>query len=218
MTHPVLPRVEETESYTSAVINNNDLNIMNDINELEDIRKQISELKLRLERETTLNERLLHDSLKGKMRSVHNIVWRMIVIGILGIVVWCFAGHLWNLSPYFLAITIFMFLASMSAEYLINRMDERDFSANLSEAVARLVKMKRMRLIQVLVGFAFLLVVWGPWMVCEMFPKFEPEMRIPMAIGMSIGAIAGAIRGLTFFFKMQRANDEMIRQIEEFTK
>lgn len=191
---------------------------MNNINEFDDLRQQISELKQRLDRESTLNEQLLHDSLKTKMRSVHNIVWRMIVIGILGIVLWCFIGNMWNLSPYFVALTILMFIASMSAEYLINRMDERDLSVNLSEAVARLVRMKRMRLIQVLVGFAFLLVVWGPWMVCEMFPKFEPGMRLPMAIGMSIGAVVGAIRGLTYFFKMQRANDEMIHQIEEFTK
>lgn len=191
---------------------------MDNINELEEIRQQISELKQRLNRETTLNEQLLHDSLKSKMRSVHHIVWQIIVIGILGIAAWCYLGCLWNLSPYFVGITILMFIASMSAEYLINRMHERDFSVNLSEAVARLVRMKRMRNIQVLAGFAFLLVVWGPWMVCEMFPKFEPEMRMSMAIGMGIGGIIGAIRGLTFYFKMQRTNDEMIRQIEEFTK
>lgn len=191
---------------------------MNNINELEELRSQINELKQRIDRESTLNEQLLHDSLRGKIRSVHNIVWRMIVIGILGIVVWCYMGHLWNLSPYFVSVTILMFIASMSAEYLINRMDVRDFSLNLSDAVARLIEMKRMRLYQVMAGFAFLLVVWGPWMVCEMFPKFEPGMRLPMAIGMSFGAVIGAIRGLTYFFRMQRANDEMIRQIEDFTK
>lgn len=191
---------------------------MDNIVELEEMRKQISELKQRLDRESTLNEQLLHDSLKMKMHSVHSIVWRMIVIGILGIVVWCLMGQMWNLSPYFVAFTILMFIASMSAEYLINRMDERSFSANLSDAVTRLVRMKKMRLIQVLVGFALLLVVWGPWMVYELFPKFEPEMRLPMVIGMAIGGVVGAIRGLTYFFKMQRANDEMIRQIEEFTK
>lgn len=191
---------------------------MNNINEFEEIRQQISELKQRLDRESTLNEQLLHDSLKGKMRSVHSIVWRMIVLGVLGIVVWCFIGYMWNLSPYFVGVTILMFIASMTAEYLINRMDERDFSVNLSQTIARLVRMKRMRLIQVLAGFTFLLVLWGPWMVYEMFPKFEPEMRTPMAIGMTIGAIIGAIRGLTYFFRMQRANDEMIRQIQEFTE
>lgn len=191
---------------------------MDNINELGEIRQQLSELKQRLDRESVLNEQLLHDSLKMKIRSVHNIVRQMIVICILGILAWCYMGHLWNLSPYFVATTILMFIASMSAEYLINRMDARDFSVNLSEAANRLAKMKRMRLMQVLTGFVFLLVIWGPWMVYEMFPKFEPEMRMPMAIGMGIGAIIGAIRGMMFFFKMQRANDEMIRQIEEFTK
>ena len=189
---------------------------MDNINELEEFRRQISELKQRLDRESTLNERLLHDSLKGKMRSVHNIVWHMIVIGILGIVAWCYIGYLWDLSPYFIGVTILMFIASMFAEYLINRMHDTDFSVNLSEAVVRLVRMKRMRLMQVLVGFALILVVWGPWMVCELFPKFEPEMRLPMAIGMAIGGVVGAIRGLTFFFRMQRTNDEMIRQIKDF--
>lgn len=191
---------------------------MDNTNELEEIRQQVSELKQRLDRETILNEQLLHDSLKSKMRSVHKIVWRMIVIGILGIVVWCLMGYMWNLSPYFVATTILMFIASMSAEYMTNRMDDRDLTANLSDAVARLVRMKRMRLIQIVAGFVFLLVLWGPWMVYEMFPKFEPAMRTPMAVGMAFGAIIGAIRGLTFFFRMQRANDEMIRQIEEYTR
>lgn len=188
------------------------------MNELEEMRQQISALKQRLDHETTLNESLLRDSLKTKMQSVHSIVWRMIFIGIIGIILWGGMGYFWNLSPFFTVFTILMFIASMSAEYLINRMDAKDFSANLSEAVARLVQMKKRRLMQVVIGFAVLIFIWGPWMVCEMFPKFEPRMQMPMAIGMGIGAIIGAIRGLTYLFKMQRANDDMIRQIEEATR
>ena len=191
---------------------------MENMNELEEMRQQISALKQRLNRETTLNESLLRDSLKTKMRSVQSIVWRIIIIGIIGIALWIFIGQMWHLSPYFVAVTILMFIASMSAEYLINRMNANDFSANLSEAVAHLVQMKKRRLMQVVIGFVFLLLVWGPWMVYEVFPNFEPGMRLPMAIGMGIGAIVGAIRGLTYFFKMQRTNDEMIRQIEESTR
>ena len=59
--------------------------IMDNIKELEEIRQQLSELKQRLDRESVLNEQLLHDSLKMKIRSVHNIVGQMIVISILGI-------------------------------------------------------------------------------------------------------------------------------------
>ena len=72
---------------------------MDNIKELEEMRLQISELKERLERESTLNEHLLHDSLKAKMRSVHTLVHKVICMGIVGVAAWLFIGYFW-LVPY----------------------------------------------------------------------------------------------------------------------
>lgn len=186
---------------------------MNNTNELEDFRMQICELKQRLDRESTLNEQLLHDSLRMKMRSVHTLVGKVICIGIVGVVAWIFLGIEWHLSPYFIAFTCLMMLASMTAEYLINNMQDEAFTTNLRETVTRLVRMKKMRLRQTFVGCMVLVFVWMPWLACEFSRNLYAKEFI---LGAGVGLTIGAGIGLSILFRMQRANDEMIRQIEEF--
>lgn len=182
------------------------------------MRKQISELKQRLDRESTLNEKLLHDSLKMKMRSVYALVHKTIGIGAVGIAAWLFMGVMFHMSPWFIALTCLMMLASMTAEYLINRMGDDTLTDNLKETAARLVRMKKMRLRQTITGCTVLIVVWMPWLVWELSRCLDEREFLPMLIGGGIGLVIGACIGLSILFKMQRANDEMIRQIEEFTK
>lgn len=191
---------------------------MENINEMEDIRKQIVELKARLERESTLNEQLLHDSLKMKMHSVHRLVRRVITMALVGVAVWVFIGTMWHLSPYFIAFTCLMMLASATAEYLVNSMDSDALTTNLKDTAARLVRMKKMRLRQTLIGFSVLILIWIPWGVYEFGQHLDTEVYQPMMIGGAVGLVIGACVGIGILVKMQRANDEMIRQIEEFTK
>lgn len=191
---------------------------MDNINELEDIRKQVNELKHRLDRESTLNEQLLHESLKMKMNTVHRLVRKVIIIGVVGIGAWIYIGQFWNLSPYFIAFTCLMTLASMTAEYLINRMQFDSFAGNLKETVVRLVRMKKLRLRQTITGLTVLILIWLPWLTYEFSQHLDTQTFRPMIIGGAIGLVIGACIGLRILFKMQRANDEMICQIEEFTK
>lgn len=193
-------------------------NIMDKINDLEELRSQISELKQRLDRESTLNEQLLHDSLKMKMTSVHRLVQKVITFGIIGVAAWIIVGMTWHLSPYFIAFTILMLLASTSAEYVINRMKYDEFTTNLKDTVTRLVRMKKMRLRQTIVGGTIIIFIWGPWLVYELSQHLDAREFLPMIIGAAVGFVIGAGIGLNILFKMQRANDEMISQIEEYTK
>ena len=188
---------------------------MDNIKELEEMRLQISELKERLERESTLNEHLLHDSLKAKMRSVHALVHKVICMGIVGVAAWLFIGYFWHLSPVFIAFTCLMMFASMTAEYLINRIKDEAFTTNLKETATRLVRMKKLRLRQTLTGGAVLILVWFPWLAHEFCQHLDKDVYQPMIIGAAVGGVIGACVGIRILLKMQRANDEMIRQIEE---
>lgn len=191
---------------------------MDNINELEEIRKQISELKQRLDRESTLNEQLLHDSLKMKMNTVHALVRKVISIGIVGVAAWILIGLVWHLSPWFIAFTCLMMLASMAAEYLINRMKSDSFAENLKYTAIRLVRMKTLRLRQTIIGGTVLIVIWMPWLAYEFSQHFDGREFLPMIVGASVGLVIGACVSISILMKMQRANSEMIRQIEEFTK
>lgn len=191
---------------------------MDNINELDQLRNQICELKQRLDRESTLNEQLMHDSLKTKMRSVHTLVRKVMTLGIVGVAAWLIVGMIWHLSPYFIAFTCLMMIVSVTTEYLVNRMKYDTFTTNLRDTVSRLVKMKKMRLRQTLIGGVVIVLIWGPWLVYEFSQHLDEREFMPMIIGSAVGGIIGACVGLNILFKMQRANDEMIRQIEEFTK
>lgn len=191
---------------------------MDNINELEEIRHQISELKQRLDRESTLNEQLLHDSLKLKMNTVHALVRKVITMGVVGIGAWIFIGMLWHLSVWFIVFTCLMMLASITAEYLVNRMKDDAFTTNLKDTGTRLVHMKKMRLRQTIIGGTVLILIWMPWLVYEFSQHLGGRDFLPMIIGAAVGGVIGACIGINILLKMQRANDEMIHQIEEFTK
>lgn len=191
---------------------------MDNINELEEIRKQISELKQRLDCESTLNEQLLHDSLKMKMNNVHALVHKVISIGIVGVAAWILIGMVWHLSPWFIAFTCLMMLASITAEYLINRMKSDSFVANLKDTAIRLARMKKLRLRQTIIGGTVLILIWMPWLAYEFSQHLDGREFLPMIVGASIGLVIGACVGISILLKMQRANSEMIHQIEEFTK
>ncbi|MDY6028329.1 MAG: hypothetical protein SPJ25_08590, partial [Prevotella sp.] len=44
--------------------------------------------------------------------------------GLVGVAAWIIIGKVWNFSPYFIAFTCLMMLASATAEYLINRIKD----------------------------------------------------------------------------------------------
>lgn len=78
--------------------------------------------------------------------------------------------------------------------------------------------MKKLRLRQTITGCSVLLFVWMPWLAYEFSQHFDGREFLPMIVGASVGLVIGACVGINIFLKMQRANSEMIRQIEEFTK
>ena len=102
-----------------------------------------------------------------------------------------------------------MMLASATAEYLINRIKDEAFRNSLTDAVTRLIRMKKLRLRQTIIGCITLVVVWLPWLAYEFSQHFDGREFYLMFIGGGIG--------ISILLKMQRTNDAIIRQIEEFT-
>lgn len=196
---------------------------MNDFNNIENIeldamRQQLSELKERIERTTTLNEKLMHESIKGKMRGVHKRIIKMIIMGTIALPLWVFIGYYWNLPWYFTAFTIVMLSASMLAGYVINRMDVDHMADNMADTARQLVKMKRMRVRHELIGIP-VVILWLAWFMWELFHSgIDHDLAMSMCVGGIIGAVIGACLGLHIFFGLQRSNDEMLRQIEELGK
>ncbi|WP_407403600.1 hypothetical protein [Sodaliphilus sp.] len=196
---------------------------MNEINnienfELDAMRQQLNELKERIDRTTTLNEKLLHESIKGKMRGVHKRIIKVCLMGLVGIPAWIFIGYFYHLPWYFTTFTMVMLLSFIIADYFINRMNIDTMGNDMAETARQLVKMKRMRLRQELIGIP-VLVMWLAWFMWEvMHSGIDHDLAMGMCVGGGIGACIGACIGINIFLGLQHSNDEMLRQIEELGK
>lgn len=187
--------------------------------ELDEMRHQMNELKERLDRETTLREQLLRDSLDQKVDTLNSTVNRQILLGCVAILLWGAVGYFWHLSLLFIIFTAMMLMITTMAEYCINRIDDEVFYSNLAETARFLVKMKKRRLLQVGIGMSVILLIWLPWVTYEFRAVitdkdvFESMMWSGLA-----GVVIGSCIGFRILFRMQRTNDEMIRQIRDFQK
>ncbi len=199
-------------------------NNFNDFNELDDLRQQLNDLKNKVDQQGHLNESLVKKAVQGKMKGLHRFLLRYCVI--LGLFVpfmmWDFISK--QYSWLFILFTLLIFLGSFTAEYLINRMDVNRMGDDLVETARKLLQMKKNRRTQLSIGFCAI-AIWLPWYGYEIYKSMahtvEPSQvagfMTCLAIAMIIGVSIGLAIGLSLYRRLQRTNDEMISQINEFT-
>ena len=101
-------------------------------------------------------------------------------------------------------------------------MSDADYSRNnLVTTITKLTRMKRLRVIQMMFEIPAI-VVWLVWSGIEALThlpaeafEFEQNSIYAGIVGGIIGAIGGIVLAYRIFSKMQRSNDEVIRQINE---
>lgn len=194
---------------------NDFINPIDNNDELNAMRQQLTELKTRIERSSEINEKHMMNAIKRKMRGVHRSIIKVIIMGTVALPVWIFMGYYYNLPWYFTAFTVVMLSASMIADYIINRMDVERMTENMAETARQLVKMKKYRLRQEFIAFP-VLTGWLAWFIYELHNAgLDENLVTGMGYGAIIGAVIGACLGLRIFFNLQKANDEMLEQIKE---
>lgn len=198
---------------------------LDEFNELDDLRRQINELKNKVDQQGRLNEDLVKKAIQGKMRKLHhNLFWYCLILGlIVPFMIWDFieSGMSWP----FIIFTIVIFAASFIAEYFINRMKISNMGNDIVETASKLIQMKQNRKKQLTIGFCAI-AIWIPWYFYEIYKSAATEIEsssmtsflIIVIISMLIGGAIGLAIGLNFYRKMQRTNDEMIDQIKELMR
>lgn len=198
---------------------------LDEFNELDDLRRQINELKNKVDQQGRLNENLVKKAIQGKMRKLHhNLFWYCLILGlIVPFMIWDFieSGMSWP----FIIFTIVIFAASFIAEYFINRMKISNMGNDIVETASKLIQMKQNRKKQLTIGFCAI-AIWIPWYFYEIYKSAATEIEsssmtsflIIVIISMLIGGAIGLAIGLNFYRKMQRTNDEMIDQINELMR
>ena len=195
-------------------------NTINDFNELDDLRRQINDLKNKVNQQGRLNEDLVKKTIQSKMRGVHNIIVKLAILVVLLIPFYIMLKYQVGLSWPLTIFTIVFLIASVTSDFFINRMDVSHMGDDLVVTANKLVKMKRNRDIGQRIGIG-IAVIWLAWFGYEYF-KLNSAYGLDVAwisiAGIIVGAIVGGLIGLRIFNKMQRTNDEMIDQINELMR
>jgi hypothetical protein len=188
--------------------------------ELDDLRQQIKELKDKVNEQGRLNEALVKKAIQGKMRGVHSIILKLAIFAILCIPFYIMMKYQVGLSWPLTIFTIVFLLASVTSDYFINRIDVSHMGDDLVGTANKLIKMKRNRVIGQRIGIGIAL-IWLAWFCYEYFvlnSVYGTDVAWVSMLGIFVGAVVGGLIGILIFNKMQRANDEMINQINEFTR
>ena len=193
---------------------------LEDFNELDDLRRPITELKNKVDRQGRLNEELVKKAIMSKMKSVHGIIVKLAILAVLCIPFYIMMKYQVGLSWPLTIFTIVFLLASVTSDFFINRMDVAHMSDDLVETANKLVKMKRNRVIGQRIGIsvAFFWLIWFCYEYFQLNSAYGTEAAWASLIGIFVGAGVGALIGLRIFNKMQRTNDEMIDQINELMR
>ena len=188
---------------------------LNNMNELEEMRRELQVLKDKVERKGVLNERLVKQSIKDKMNDIHRTLYKLVVVVLLAIPLWIFIKYTQNLSWPLTIFTILMMVVSVGFDWFINRMDTDNVDKDLKETANKLVEMKKRRTLQEKIAFC-VLPIWMLWLGYEFYHNIADHSEaIAIMIGAVVGGVIGGAIGLSIYFKWQRKNDEMIEQIND---
>lgn len=197
--------------------------------ELELMRSQMEDFKAQLERQKIVNDKFIISSMKKNMSWIRKYVYfefcLIPFIAIAWLLIKEFAHLSWFNYGFLMAVTVI----DVIADYRINisALCDADYSRNnLVTTITKLTHMKRLRVIQMVIAIPAL-VIWLLWSGIEAWthihlPADAPDfMRGGMYGGIAGGIVGGAVGiaiAFRIFLKMQRTNDEVIKQINEMNE
>ena len=186
--------------------------------ELEDLRQQMAAIKEKVYQQGHLNEELVKEAIQSKMKGVHRTSFKLSLVALLCIPCYIAMRYTYNFSWPFIIVTILMLIGFVLADYLINRLDVSHMGDDLVETARKLAQMKKNRSLSQKIGIA-VTIPWLSWFCYESFMHraitYGTADTWGYVITCFVGGIIGFLIGMRIFRKMQRANDEMIDQINE---
>ena len=192
----------------------------NDFNELDDLRQQINAIKEKVNEQGHLNEELVKKAIQKKMKGVHRTILWIAILAVAVIPLYILMKYEDGFSWPFTIFTILFLLGFVTIDYFINRMDISHMGDDMMETARKLTQMKKNRSRSQRIGIG-ISIVWLAWFCYEFYMTHIEELGNRTAMAAIIflflfGAIVGLASSYYLYRKMQRANDDMINQINSF--
>ncbi|WP_308395505.1 hypothetical protein [Prevotella sp.] len=197
---------------------------INNNNELEIMRSQMASFKKQLEQQEIINSRIMSESMKKKFSCIKKMIIGEIILIPIFLYLAFAAKYNFNLSWWSVVTFVILLLCDIWCDYDINMraIKDSDYSRdNLIDTIEKLVKMKQRRTKQAAIMLITLigLIIWLSIEISLHLISINAATRM---WGVFYGGVVGGVIGIAvswwIYCKMQKTNDEMIKQIEEISK
>ena len=186
--------------------------------ELDQMRQQMALLKHSLDRQLVVSDKLMRQSMKGKLQWIKQIATPLLI---LFFVIEAMQLEL-SMGPVVMLAVILA--VSVTADYIINVKRAPDFMAGTLVATQeQLLSMKRLRMWSFAINLPLSL-IWAAWFIIDMYMRLPVDHVIDTAhsaaltggiVGGSIGLVAGLVVAVVIVRKMQKTNDSIIDQLKD---
>lgn len=197
---------------------------INNNNELEIMRSHMASFKKQLEQQEIINSRIMAESMKKKFSWIKRMIIGEIILIPIFLYLAFAAKYNFNLSWWSTSTFIILLLCDVWCDYDINMraIKNSDYSRdNLVNTMEKLLRMKQRRTKQtaiMLIALIGLII----WLSIEISLHLISINAATGMWGVFYGGVVGGVIGIAvswwIYRKMQKTNDEMIKQIEEISK
>lgn len=185
----------------------------------EEMRQQIGILKMKLDKQDIINDRLMHEVINTKTQSMKRSMMVSICCAVFVIITCPFSFHYTlGVSWWFIGATVTLMLYCMlrELEYKHRISNRVMMSASILEVARIMASFKSSYRRYTFCNFV-LLILWVVWLVYEVYLQniVNPELFRSICEGLGIGVFVGSIIGLRKYLHIQDTASEIIRQIDE---
>ena len=187
------------------------------MDELEEMRTQLSALKDKLDKETIISNRLLREVTKQKMSHINRNIW---FEGACCLFVITFGSYYFRhlgFSWWFVGATILMMIGCFMATILSHRMvkEEEIMMGNLKVVAEQVSHLRQFYKDWIKIGCT-IISIWGIWLGIETYYiTADWKAFLMMLLPMVIGGIAGGAIGFKINHRLTDEMEEIVRQLNE---
>jgi glucan phosphoethanolaminetransferase (alkaline phosphatase superfamily) len=192
--------------------------IMNtNIDELTEMRTQLSDFKSELRQQKIFNEKILRKAMAKDYSKERNTPWTSVIISIIAIPILIVLAYFTKVFPvWFIILTVVFLLASISLSFYRTRrfVSDDTMKGNVLTVAQNLADCKRFDNRSLLFFSLPVIVIWAAAFFFLML-RNGGEFARAMAFGGAIGCILGGVLGAIYVRDSSRRIDRILAQIEE---